>query len=131
MSRKINFSLITEWHPCYNFEIFIDGSTVRCKAARFFSSDQKAWRHFDKVEGVLVDVSEAWLAELDALEIFSWNKEYVDVSKGTGGIWWYLTFKDGERVYRGNGWNIAHKNWSRFMDWLGEIFKEDSTWIKI
>ena len=131
MSRKIDFSLITEWHPSYNFEILIDGSTARCKAARFFSSDQKAWRRFDKVEGVLVEVSKAWLAELDALEIFSWGKEYVDVSKGTGGIWRDLTFKDGEKVYHRKGWNIAHKNWSRFMDWLGEIFKEDSMWIKI
>ena len=131
MSRKIDFSLITEWHLSYNFEILIDGSTARCKAARFFQHEKDKVELFKKAEGSLVEVSKAWLAELDALEIFSWGKEYVDFSKGTDGIWWDLTFKDGEKVYHGKDWNIAHKNWSRFMDWLGEIFKEDSMWIKI
>ena len=130
MSRKINFSIWGVWGGRYVFEIFIDGSTARCKAARI-SHNKEAWQNFDKAEGIIVEVSEAWIKELDALEIFSWEKEYDDVSKGTDGIWWILTFKDGEKIYRGRGIDTAHKNWSRFMDWLGVIFKEEDRWLNI
>ena len=130
MSRKINFTISNIFSRNYNFEILIDGSTARCKAARFFQHEKDRVELFKKAEGSLVEVSEAWLAELDALEIFSWEKNYfnADILDGTQ---WYLTFEDGEKIYRGHGWNTAHKNWPRFMDWLGEIFKEDSMWLNI
>ena len=110
MSRKINFTISDIFRSSYNFEILIDGSTARCKAGIFFPHHKDKVEIFSKTEGSFVEVSDAQLAELDALEIFSWEKEYVDFSKGTDGIWW---------------------SWARFMDWLGEIFKEDSAWIKI
>ena len=131
MSRKINFSIGGVWGGRFIFEILIDGLTARCKAAaRVHRNDKKARQIFYKAEGTLVEVSEAWLAELDALEIFSWEKNYfnADILDGTQ---WYLTFEDGEKIYRGHGWNAAHRNWPRFMDWLGEIFKEDSMWLNI
>lgn len=75
MSRKINFSIGRTWGGRYVFEIIIDGSIVRCKAARISYSND-AWQIFNKAESKLVEVSEAWLAELDALEIFSWEEKY-------------------------------------------------------
>ena len=130
MSRKINLSIGTVWRGRYVFEVVIDGSTVHCKAAKIYYSKEE-WQVFNEAEGMLVEVSEEWLKELDALEIFSWEKEYDDVSKGTDGIWWILTFEDGEKIYRGHGIDTAHKNWSRFMDWLGAIFKEKDRWVDI
>lgn len=133
MSRKINFSIGGVWGGRFIFEILIDGSTARCKAAaRVHRNDKKARQIFYKAEGTLVEVSEAWLAELDALEIFSWVEYYEKPPKYPDDfIFWRLTFKDGEKIYRGHGCNAAHKNWPRFMDWLGEIFKEDSRWLNI
>ena len=131
MNRKINFAIWGVWGGRYVFEILIDGSTVCYKAARI-SYNKEAWQTFDKAKGMFVEVSEEWLAKLDALEIFSWEEEYKRPPRfPDDSIWWRLTFENGEKIYNGHGENIAHKNWSRFMDWLGEIFKEDDRWLSI
>ena len=131
MSRKINFSIWSVWGGRYVFEIFIDGSTFRCKAAKIYYS-KEAWQVFNEAEGMLVEVSDSWLEELDALEIFSWQEKYDRPPKYPDDfIWWSLTFEDNEKIYRGHGTNTAHKNWSRFMDWLGAIFKEKDKWLDI
>lgn len=131
MSRKINFAIWGVWSGRYVFEILIDGSIACCKAARI-SYDNESWQKFCEAQGIVIEVSEAWLKELDALEIFSWEKkydrppEYLDAD-----ISWRLTFDDNGKIYRGRGTNTAHKNWPQFMDWLGEIFKEGDRWLNI
>ena len=75
MAKQIKFTIGGFFGGYNTIEIFIDGSTVRCKAARI-SYNKEAWQKFDKLEGKLVEVSDSWLAELDALEIFSWQEKY-------------------------------------------------------
>lgn len=69
-----------------------------------------------------VKISYEWLAELDALKIFEWEKNYS--SNSSGGVQWELTFKDGENFYRGQGSNAYPENWERFLDWLDELIPE-------
>ncbi|MBR0287565.1 MAG: hypothetical protein IJQ82_01155 [Selenomonadaceae bacterium] len=68
------------------------------------------------------NVSEAWLKKLDALNIFEWEKNYhIDILDGEQ---WELTFKDGKKVYRGQGSNDYPENWEKFLDWLDELIPE-------
>lgn len=67
-------------------------------------------------------VYDTWLEELKALEIFSWEKNYS--SEFPNGICWELTFKDGDKIYRGQGSNAYPENWERFLDWLDELIPE-------
>ena len=69
-----------------------------------------------------VKISYEWLAELHALKIFEWEKNYS--SNSSGGVQWELTFKDGENFYRGQGSNAYPENWERFLDWLDELIPE-------
>lgn len=129
--RRINFSVGSMWGGFYTFEILIDGSGVSCKDARIsYCNKEEQLKNFFAQELRRVEVSQDWLAELDALDIFSWQKEYVDFPQGTDGIWWRLTFEDGGKIYCGHGLNISHKNWSRLMDWLGVIFREENGMAK-
>lgn len=69
-----------------------------------------------------VKVSTAWLDELDALKIFAWQENYSsDVRDGTQ---WQLTFKDGDKIYRGHGSNAYPEKWERFLDWLDALIPE-------
>ncbi len=127
MTRQINLSIGSVWRNYYTLEVFIDGSNVFCKIARiFYGNKDEQLKNFAEKKLTPVKVSEEWLAELDTFDIFSWRKEYADFPDGPDGIWWRLTFTDGDKTYRGHGWNIAHENWTRFMDWLGVIFVEVS-----
>ena len=69
-----------------------------------------------------VALSDAWFAELDALEIFSWQESYwADVLDGEQ---WELTCKDGRKIYHGHGSNAYPENWEQFLDWLDELVPE-------
>jgi len=69
-----------------------------------------------------VEVYKAWLAELDALNIFAWQENYS--SDTLDGTQWELTFKDGDKIYRGHGSNAYPENWERFLDWLDALIPE-------
>ena len=67
-------------------------------------------------------MSSLWLKELDELEIFSWEKNYhTDILDGTQ---WELIFKDGEKIYHGQGSNAYPENWERFLDWLDALIPQ-------
>ena len=70
-----------------------------------------------------VEVSDEWLAEFDALNIFSWEKNYfnAEIHDGTQ---WELVYKYGRKSYCGGGSNAYPENWTRFLDWLDALIPE-------
>ncbi len=70
-----------------------------------------------------VEVSDEWLAEFDALDIFSWEKNYSN-AETCDGTQWELTLKHGRKSYRGGGSNAYPENWTRFLDWLDALIPE-------
>lgn len=67
-------------------------------------------------------VDAAWLAELDALNIVAWDKNYS--SEARDGVQWRLTFSHGKEVYRCQGSNAYPDAWERFLDWLDALIPE-------
>ena len=76
----------------------------------------------DKKKSPAKKISGAWLKKLDALKIFEWEKNYP--SDILDGEQWELTFKDGEKIYRGSGSNAYPDVWEKFLDWLDELIPE-------
>ena len=70
-----------------------------------------------------VEVSEQWLVDFDALNISSWEKDYInpDVLDGTQ---WELIYKHGRKGYIGHGSNAYPENFGRFLDWLDKLIPE-------
>ena len=77
----------------------------------------------DKKKSPDLKVSDKWLKKLDALKIFNWQKDYFN-PEILDGTQWELVFKDGEKIYRGNGSNNYPENWEKFLDWLDELIPE-------
>lgn len=77
----------------------------------------------DKKKSPALKVSVDWLKKLDELKIFEWEKDYYN-SKILDGTQWELTFKDGRKIYRGQGSNAYPENWEKFLDWLDELIPE-------
>ena len=76
----------------------------------------------DKKKSPAVEVSESWLKEFDALNIFEWEKNYS--SELRGDLKWELTFKYGKKIYRGRGFNAYPEKFEHFLDWLDELIPE-------
>ena len=95
-------------------EIFIGGGEV------VYSILRCGLLGIDKRKSPAAKVDAKWLKELDALEIFSWKKDYIDaeISDETK---WELLFKDGKKIYRGQGVNAYPENWTQFLDWLDAL----------
>ncbi len=76
----------------------------------------------DKKKSPAAKMSAEWLKELDALNILAWEKNYS--SDIPDGVQWQLIFKDGEKIYRGQGANAYPENWEKFLDWLDKLIPE-------
>lgn len=76
----------------------------------------------DKKKSPAVKMSADWFKELDALNILAWEKNYS--SDIPDGVQWQLIFKDGEKIYRGQGANAYPENWEKFLDWLDKLILE-------
>lgn len=115
MSRQIKFTVGNSFDGYKTIEVIIRGGKVTYQILRsgLLNVDKK----FSSAQ-----MSEAWLAELDALNIFDWEKNYSsDVLDGTQ---WELTFKDGKKIYRAQGSNAYPENFERFLDWLDALAPE-------
>ena len=76
----------------------------------------------DTNKKIAAQMSDDWFAELDELEIFSWEKNYsADVADE---MQWKLIFDDGKEIYRGQGSNAYPENFERFLDWLDALVPE-------
>lgn len=116
MSRQIKFTLGGIADGYKTVEVVIAGDSVKTKILRggLLNVDKKNFRD--------VEVSVAWLAELDALDIFSWEENYS--SENRGGSQWELIFKHGRKTHRACGNGAYPENFSRFLDWLDVLFPE-------
>ena len=115
MAKQIKFTVGGFFGGYKTVEISIAGDAASYKILRNGLLDVE--KNFSTVK-----VSTAWLDELDALKIFAWQENYsADVRDGTQ---WQLTFKDGDKIYRGHGSNAYPKNWERFLDWLDALIPE-------
>ena len=116
MSRQIKFTIGGFFSGYRTVEVIIRGGKVAYQILR------SGLLNVDKKKSSAVEVSEAWLKELDALKIFDWEKNYSsDVLDGTQ---WELTFKDGKKIYHGQGSNAYPENFERFLDWLDVLIPE-------
>lgn len=115
MNKQIKFTVGGLFDGYKTVEIFIKGGKVSYKILRngLLNVDKKTSS---------AQVSDTWLNELDALQIFSWAESYsTDILDGTQ---WELTFKDGKKIYRGRGSNAYPENFEQFLDWLDELIPE-------
>lgn len=116
MAKQIKFTIGGYFRGYKTVEIVIRGGKVSYEILRNGLLD------VDKKKSPAVEVNEAWLKELDALKIFSWEKNYsADVLDGTQ---WELTFKDSKNIYHGGGSNAYPENFEQFLDWIDALIPE-------
>ena len=72
----------------------------------------------DKDQQITVTVPDEWLDELDALNIFAWDKIY---SGSSGGEQWELLYKVGDKVYHGRGVDAHPDDWDDLLDLIDEL----------
>ena len=116
MTNQIKFTIGNIAEGYKTVEIFIKGDTASYKILR------DGLLNVDKKISSAVKVSDEWLAQLDALKIFDWEKNYS--SEVPNGEQWELIFKDGGKIYRGQGVNAYPKDFERFLDLLDVIVPE-------
>lgn len=113
MTRQIKFTVGNGRRGYKTVELTIRGGKVACKILRGGLLD------VGKKNFPAAEISAEQLAELDALEIFTWEENYS--SQTRGGVNWSLTYTRGKKIYRGRGTNAYPENWTQFLDWL-DIF---------
>lgn len=117
MARQIKFTIGGFFGGYKTIEIYIHGDMATYKILR------NGLLNVDKKISPAVKMPDAWFAELDALNIFDWEKDNfnADILDGTQ---WELIFKDDTKIYRGGGSNAYPENWERFLDWLDALIPE-------
>ena len=115
MAKRIKFTTGSPRRGYKTLELIIDGDKASYKILRsgLLELDTKS---------ATAQMSEAWLAELDALNIFAWEENYT--AAGREGVRWRLSFEDGEQIYRGQGSDAYPDDWERFTDWLDAAVPE-------
>lgn len=116
MANQIKFTIGNVSEGYKTVEISIRGGAASYKILRSGLLD------VDKKISPATKVSAEWLAKLDALKLFDWEKNYS--SDNPDGVQWELNFKDGGKIYRGQGTNAYPENFDRFLDWLDELIPE-------
>ena len=116
MKKYIKFTIGNFFEGYTTLEISIGTKNVSYKILRNGLID------VGKVKPHFVEVSDEWIDEFDALNIFSWEKNYwADIPNGTQ---WELILKHGRKSYQGHGSNAYPENWERFLDWLNKLLPE-------
>lgn len=116
MAKQIKFTIGNEESGYKSVEIGFAGGKVSYQILRSGLLD------VGKKISHAVKISDTWLAELNALNIFSWQENYS--SQVRGGLQWTLLFQEGTKIYRGRGENAYPENFSKFLDWLDVIVPE-------
>ena len=114
MIKRLKFTIGNDAGGYKSVELTINGNGATYKILRGGLLD------VGKKISTAVKVSDVWLAELDALNIFAWEENY----SAKGGVLWTLTFDNGEKIYRGRGANAYPDEWTRFLDWLDALIPE-------
>ena len=117
MTKHIKFTIGGFFDGYKTVEISIGTKNVSYKILR------NGLKDVDKKLSRAVEVSGKWIAEFDALNIFSWQKDYSnkDILDGTQ---WELIYKHGKKSYVGYGSNAYPENFEQFLDWLDELIPE-------
>ena len=116
MTKYIKFTIGGYCYGYNTVEIFIGTKNVSYKILRNGLLD------FNKKKSPAVEVSDEWLKEFDALDIFSWEKDYyAEILDGTQ---WELIYKHGRKIYHGYGSNAYPENFEKFLDWLDKLIPE-------
>ena len=115
-TRQIKFTIGDNLRGYKTVEVTIDGGKLCRKILRGGLLDITT-KNFEPVE-----ISDDCLTELDALNIFAWEKNYSSESRR--GIRWQMIYGDGDEIYRGRGEGAFPENFEQFADWLDKIFPE-------
>ena len=115
MSTQIKFTIGSVAQGYKTIEITLTGDNATYKILRsgLLDVDKKISRD--------VKLSADWLETFDALEIFSWDKNF---SASGSGEQWTLAVDDGENFYRGHGKDAYPAAWTTFLDLLDIIAPE-------
>lgn len=113
--RRIKFTVGNVATGYKTLEVLIDGNEASYKILR-----SGLLNVAQKVGAVKAD--DTWLATLDALNLFAWDKNYATDSRG--GLQWRLTFQSGKHVHRSQGSNAFPDAWERFLDCLDALVPE-------
>ena len=116
MNRQIKFTIGDGQRGYKTVEVVMCGGKVTSKILR------GGLLNVDKKNARVAEISDSRLAELDALDIFSWAEN--DSSEAHGGGQWQLTFTDGKQTHHTGGNNAYPENFEQFLDWLDELFPE-------
>ena len=117
MTKYIKFTVGSFFDGYKTVEVFIGTKNVSCKILRNGLED------VGKKKARAVEVSDEQLAEFDALNIFSWDKDYFN-DEVPNGTHWELVYKHGKKSYRGHGSNAYPENLERFLNWLDALIPE-------
>lgn len=115
MKRYIKFTVGNVATGYKTIELVISGGKVSYKILR------SSLLNVAKKDAT-AQMSDEWLAKLDALNILAWEENYS--SEARGGVQWQLDFKSGKKVYNGRGSNAYPEVWERFLDWLDALIPE-------
>lgn len=115
MKRYIKFTVGNVATGYKTIELVISGGKVSYKILR------SGLLNVAKKDAT-AQMSDEWLAKLDALNILAWEENYS--SEARGGVQWQLDFKSGKKVYNGRGSNAYPEVWERFLDWLDALIPE-------
>lgn len=116
MTKYIKFTVGNFFEGYKTVEISIGTKNVSYKILRNRLLD------VGKIKPHTVEVSDTWLAEFDALDIFSWKKNYNDDAPDN--TQWELIYKHGKKSFRKYGSNAYPENWERFLDWIDALIPE-------
>lgn len=115
MKRYIKFTVGNVATGYKTIELVISGGKVSYKILR------SGLLNVAKKDAT-AQMSDEWLAKLDALNILAWEENYS--SEARGGVQWQLDFKSGKKFYNGRGSNAYPEVWERFLDWLDALIPE-------
>lgn len=114
MSRQIKFTIGDGQRGYKTVEVVMRGGKVTSKILR------GGLLNVDKKNARVAEISDSRLAELEALDIFSWAENYSSTSYG---VQWQLIFTDGKKIHHTGG-NSYPENFEQFLDWLDALFPE-------
>ena len=115
MSRQIKFTIGDGQRGYKTVEVVMRGDKVTSKILR------GGLLNVDKKNPRVAEISDSRLAELEALDIFSWSENYSSTSYG---VQWQLTFTEGKKIHHTGGNNACPENFEQFLDWLDALFPE-------
>ncbi len=79
--------------------------------------------NYPKIEKFIANVPADLIAELDRIDIPSWNKNYTNSNIVDGERWW-LDFYDGKIFMHKSGFNDCPLLWKNFIAWLDKVIPE-------